>query len=483
MTILASALTLLVCQVPGSPAPAGGDVIRLDVGTELEGTIRKETDDYVEIELADGSVIGLDKKRAVAIVRSAVARASAADVRPSDALAKGPEDRWFTLHDGHGERVGWLHATVAPAEDGSLRIGEEWSFDGGDATTEVTRLEVVDADGRPRSCFYHERVRTAGAGESRVTSQRVVRGVVDAGRLEVVSRSTAGGPSATHQTYEFPDGARFPLEARAQLRRSGAPARAEITHRVFDPGSATWTSTTWEVGRQRAVEWNGSRIIVRELVEADGRGRNAEWLDGAAGTLRREINGPALVATAADQATATAARATAPARREPAFAADAAGKFAMWLPNPTWRFDAPAHGQLTARCDLHDASVSLVLLDQLRSEDLLETAADGVERWLRLLHPDLRVASRTATTTRRTPAIRIRADYERQSPGSSQRRVADVVVFELVDGMRVACCADAPRDVLPQLTEDIACILERIELHREGFAPTAQGPLSQQEKR
>ena len=64
-------LCLAVVAAPQEPetATADVDVIRLKIGTELAGRIVRETADYIELEMGEGNVVGLDKGRTVSILR------------------------------------------------------------------------------------------------------------------------------------------------------------------------------------------------------------------------------------------------------------------------------------------------------------------------------------------------------------------------------------------------------------------------------
>ncbi len=461
--MLATLLLFSLCQVSQA---VDADRIRLRNGTEIEGRIVKETASYVELEVGSGMVIGFEKSKAAAIVRAASARRAELPEAPSESADDRSVDQWFVLHDDRGKAVGWLHEH-SMREDGGLRISEEWRFTIEDRATEVTVLETLDAEGRPQTCFYHERVR---GREERVGAERVVRGVVLDGRLDVVSKSGGG---STRKSYAFPRNSRFPLELRTELR--GATSRRVAEFDVFDPRSAEWRRDTFDVGATRTIRQKGARSLVRVLTQRSAPAENVEWIDGAGACLRREVNGTSLVAVPTTESRARQLSTRRSDFCDPSLCAEAGETFALRLPNPMWSVGETKRGEVTARCEMFDATMSLVRLDQLGEQVMLDSAVDTVERWLRLAHPDVRFAPREHTQLRDAEAVRMRGGYEVARRGGSTRRVCEIVVFATKGGGYLSFCADAPRGVFDELEPDFERTLGRLELRREGFAPKLQG--------
>ena len=462
---------LAILALASPPQDPGGavDIVRLKVGGELAGQITTETGEYVELVLGDGTIVGLEKARTSAIIRAASAD------RPVVAPRFPARDRWLVLHDGDGRPVGWMHATIAQAADGATRIGEEWRFDDGERTVETTVLEVVGPKGEPRRAFCHERI--SGA-DGELSGERLVDAVVDDGRL-AVTRGTNRGRE--RREYDLADGTRFPLELREELRRRPAGTVAEETHLVFDPLREQFAQRRYELGRTRRVEMvPGSPIRVRVLTVSGPAGENQEWLDGGSEPIRSEIAGPALVAVpATSEADARSRGRPGAAPFPPAFRAEPGGAFGIWLPSPTWRVvDGERRGELAARSEVDHAGFALIAMPQLDASLGLASAADAVLRWLALSWQQLDVIERCEVSIRGAPAQRLRA-----------RALRDGVTYvELVvhvlrrDDTWLATCASAPRQAFDRLAPDFDWMVERIELCREGFAPTLQGPLAHQHR-
>ncbi len=458
--------------VPPATAPAR-DVIRLDIGTEIEGRIVQETSDYVEIELSPGTRVGFSKSRTVSIVRGSPPHPSA----DAPAVASDPEthrDDWSVLHDADGRVVGWLHGTVTRDEQQEIRISEEWRLEDGSGTTELTFLEVLDPEGAPKSCFYHERIRAKR--DDRVQSERIVRAIVDGNQLKV-RRQTSD--SNEQQTYDIPEGMRFPLELQESLRRRPAGSQGSETHVVFDPRESKFVRRTFDFGRVRRVAGSDGPTRVRVVTEATGNGENSEWLDAAAHVVRREINGPSLVAVPSTETEARRLFQRGDVEFPAAFRAEPGGRFGLWLPHPGWSFDADsADGTLSAHDPLDDAAVSVVRLDQLASDVLMPTAADALARWLALVQPGLHITSREQVRVRNVDATRFRATYDVVTEGRSRVFMLVADLFADPEGVWHAVCGCAPKETWPQVESDVDWIVEHVEIRRDGFAPELRGPLA-----
>jgi hypothetical protein len=483
--ILASVLAAVLA--PQQPATLRPDLVRLEVGTELEGRIVVETADYVEIELGPGTTVGLARSKIASIEHGDGPRSAAGNelgtVRADEApaVSRGrpalrARDDWHVLHDADGRSVGWMHATVQPDGDGGLRIGEEWQFGDGSGTVETTVLELLDADGRPVSAFSHARRR---GPDGRLSADRVVRASIDGGLLRVQTRSNQG---TEQRSYHVADGVRFPLELREELRGRPAGTLAREAFPVFDPLVEDFELQSFAVGGTRRLALGRDDASpVRVLTAQGARGENSEWLDASARPLRREIAGPALVAVrVADEAAAKAAAHAAKTAFPPAFRAEAGGRFGLWAASPAWQFvEAEQGGSITLRSALDDASLALIRLDHLAPDLGLQSAADAVLRWLQLGHRDLRVGARTVQRIRGTDAVRIRAGALR---GDGQAVELLVHVLQ-VEGAFFASCAAAPRAAFTRLEAEIEWMVERFELRREGFAPQRQGPFAPRPRR
>ena len=486
--ITAILLTLSV-QVPGSVGPSR-DIIRLKVGTEIEGSIVRETSEYVEVRLEGGMIVGLNKSKTTEIVRAVKApeqRAVQPDSRPAliaesvPNLASSPA-RWFVVHDDAGRAVGWFHESSRSetTAGGRRRFAEEWQFDGGDRVTELTLLETLDDSGRPETCFYHERVR-AKTGEREVLGERIVRGVVRGEVLEVQRRTLE---NSTSTTYPFPAESRFPLELRHELRQMTVATEVEFP--VFDPSVGEWSRHSFLAGGMRTVVLDGEKRRVRTLVRRRASQANIEWLDAASHSLRREINGTALVARPMTERAARDACASDEPTFEASLATEIEERFGLWMPNPMWKIQSQRIGEVYARCEAYNATMSLVALDPVLSAPagggtpMMPTVVDTVERWLRVAHPDIEFGAREQTRLRDRVAVRVRGTYAVRAEGRILDRVCDVVVGSCkpVKGQEttyLAFCADCPKGAVGELAADFERALSSLELRPEGIAVSGGG--------
>lgn len=472
MVLIATTLLLGLCQAPQSPPQEPGrppteDVIILKAGERLAGRIVRETPDYLEVRMGTGTVVGFDKSRVLRITR---ASASKSGTTKPPALTN--RDNWFLLHNGRGEVVGHLHGSVVRTDDGFYRVGEEWHFRQKTGDTEITLVEVLDDQLHPRSCFYHER--KLAPQSRRLVKERLVHGVVEGDRF-VVQRRTLGGNEKVR--YRLQDGMRFPLSLAEEARQRPTLLVDDTSYSLFDPRIDEFVRCNVSCEPRRKVEWQGRPLYVRELTIKTGSTTNVEWLDGAHATIRREINGQALVAVPTIEDIAQRRRVRVHAGFASALVSDVEAGLALWLPNPTWR-SLPSNGsQVRIEAPLYGATAVLMELDQIDSRLELDSAADAVLRWLRLsLGQDLRVLDRSKETLRGRPSIKIDAAYRVPHKGKVEHLRARVHVFR-VRGHYVTLCCTAPTSLYQQLQRDYQRICESVELTSDDFEPKPQGPL------
>ncbi|MBI5853420.1 MAG: hypothetical protein HZB39_20615 [Planctomycetes bacterium] len=465
--ILAASFALLESTPPQQATDAAAnDVVRLKVGTELAGRITAQTDDFVMIEIGPGNVVGFALDQVEAIVRGASAVRATPELPPALHWFR-ERDEWFVLHDAAGRGVGTLHETAARDADGSVRLGEEWRFHHKDGVTDITRLEVVGTDGAPVSAFARER---SIDRNERLTDERVVQGSIAAGQIAVTVRSLRGEERKSH---DFGPRTRLPLELRAALRARPGGEPAVENHAVFDVQGARFASEAWSSGAFRRIPGpSGDAIRARWLATPSG----SEWLDAAGATLRREVNGPALVAVPCSAADAS--RRSQSDRFPKALVAEPGGTFAMWLPSTVWSFQPnETPGQISALDAIDEAGVSLVRFDHLDSALALPSATDAVLRWLALVQPGFRVLDRSTVTLRGAHATRVRAAFDGrdQITGGPQQYETLVHVVRAGDTW-FAACGTAPRTHFAQVEPDLVWIAERFELAAEGFSAEPAGP-------
>jgi hypothetical protein len=474
-----NALLLLLsccCQDPPPPptAPSSLDVVELKNGDRLEGRVTAQLDGYVEVQLGAGAVIGVSMAQVAAVHRGAGA--------PANAVVPGlaPADAWFVLHDARGAAVGWLHAAVTTADDGGFTISEEYEFQDGLRRYQVTSLCSADASWSPRSSYFRERVSEPVLGlaglpadvtgnADRIVDERIVEATCRGDRLHVVRLDRAG---RAEREFELVAGLTFPLLARARAKATGA---AMPDTPLFDPATEEMVVRSFDGSRLRRVAFDGKALQVTELVESSATGRNSEWLDASMRTVRRELAGPSLVAMPSD---ADSVRfAVAGAAIPSSIVADAEGAFGLWVPNPAWlpRDGMPA-GQIVLACEAHAASVALARLDHLEPGTPLQTAADAVANWFRLLHPDLVVEGRESVTLRDRTIVRLLASGR---PGPARvRATVDVIPHR---GHYLVLVCRAPALAWDELAADFEFLQRSVEVEPQALAPKLQGPVAERQ--
>lgn len=487
--IAAAALALFPLQVPpqnpkpiqkptgaravqSAEASSKRDVIHLVGGEVITGTILKQRGNYIEVRLDEGTVVGFERSRVTSI-----GKANAGAETEQQPMLAG-RDQWFLLHDAAGRSAGFMHGLVQNLEGGGVRVTEEWFFTtGGQGRTQVTILEEADAELRPTKSFYHERVLSAA---DRLVAERLLDAKVAGPKLVVQRRSLKG---RSRQEYPFAVTTRFPLLYREQLRQEGERELIATRQQIFDARDGAFRN--WKVAGvpRRKVEWEGRKMTVRELKFERGGAPNTEWIDGEGRTLRREVNGAALVAVATtEQRARRAVVRPGPSGQPGAVAATASGRRAVWLPNPLWRVHRRGADSVVVRAPLYQAEATLIELDAVPRDVQLESAADTLVRWLRLtLGQDLVVRSRTRTQVQRAPAMRISCNWSIDRQGESRPWKGVCHLFR-VDGRYVALLCTAPRVGFPGLEGDFRRILDSVQNDPQDIQPVAQGPFAKPQK-
>jgi hypothetical protein len=474
MTLLATAVFAcqLLAAVPQNP-PQALDVIELKNGDTLEGRITTEIDGYLELELQAGAVLGLSSAQIAAVRRGVV------PVKPASAMVL-PRGEWFVLHDATGQAVGWLQSSVTQRADGGFTVNEEYEFQHGVRRYQVTAQATADVQGTATRSYYRERIcepilstlhlpGTDSGAHERVVDERIVEAVVRGERLAVHHLDRTG---RRERDLGWPAGASFPLLVRTLTRASG---KATGPATLFDPATEEFVVRSYDGSRQRAVVLGGKTVQVTEVAETTATGRNAEWIDATARTVRRELAGPALVAMpsrpGSDRFVVTPTIAS-------AIAAEAGGTFGLWVPNPAWvvRDDMPA-GQVLIANAAHDAGVSLTRIDHLEASTPLDAAADAIANWFALLHPELTVRDRSLVQVRDRTAVRLTANG-RSGEGAS-RAVLDVIPHQ---GHFLVLACIAPASAWEELATDFEFFARSIELEAQSLTPKLQGPLASRKK-
>ncbi len=468
---------LLACQDPSPPpqVPATArDVIHLKNGDTIEGRITASIDGYLEVEIEAGATIGLAGNQVASIKRGAAAAA------PSAAIDRRTE--WFVLHDASGQAVGWLSVVVTPRADGGFTANEEYEFQNGARRYQVTTQASADAQLQPTSCYYRERVTEPVLGsltlfsadraglQERIVDERIVEATRRGERL-LVQRLDKNGRSERDLPWTADHN--FPLLARTLARARGA---ATTTLALFDPATEELVQRSYDGSLRRAVVIDGKSVQVTEVAETGATGRNAEWVDASARTLRRELAGPALVAVPSSASSARLAVGSSTIAS--AIATEATGAFGLWVPNPAWLARAPMPaGQVALACEAHGASVHLSRLDHLEADTSLSVAADAVTSWFRLLQPQLSVTAREETTVRDRASVRLTA--KGRSQGVDTTATLDVIAHQ---GRFLVLTCVAPAAAWDELAADFVFLRRTVELDARALQPELQGPIAQRER-
>ncbi|MEZ5963413.1 MAG: hypothetical protein R3F56_06155 [Planctomycetota bacterium] len=479
-TLILALLTLWpACQdpQPASPPPpssAPGDVVVLQSGEELAGTVLVDTSTYLEIRVGSDTIVGVPRsdvrevRRGVAPVPAGPAPSAPEPEVAPDTLAS--RDDWFVLHDGEGRCVGTVHSVLRPGEEGGLRLAREWEFVADNRRTQITEFETLRCDGTPTACFYHER--TLHLGEREPRDERLVRGEYDGATLQLVRTSVRG---SERTDYRVGKGLAFPLLLREQLRQHPARLGFSGTRVVYDASRDELRQVSFASGERRRVELDGQAVEVREVRIGDGARGNVTWIDGAGREVRFEVNGAALVGVASKKDVATALVASHARSFPAAVLREAQARFSLWLPNPVWRFDEEqTAGQVTAQAPLYDASVSAMVLDQLSPGAHLGMAADTVERLLRVVCRDFKVRTRETTEVRRQNGMLVQGTYARVDRGRSVRCEVTVLVLRAPDDAFLALCFAAPAAEVDVLRPDFDRMVETLELDPAQVAAEAR---------
>jgi hypothetical protein len=475
---MTSFLPVLLAVLPlvQDPAPLPTvDVIVLSSGEELRGAILVDTPTYLEIKVGSDTTIGIERSNVAQVRRGeaaavAPARAAAPEDEAVPASLLAARDEWFVLHDGEGRCVGTLHASLRIGDAQEIKLAEEWDFATARGRTQVTQLETLRADGTPATCFYHERSQVEGERVPR--DERLLRGSLSDGTWKVVRTTLRGSEQSEHAVGKA---FALPLFLREVLRQRPGLVGSAGTRVLYDPARDELQQVAFVADQRRRAEIEGRVLDVRQTEIGSGARRSAEWIDGSGRVVRREVNGPALVAMRAGQDVARAMVDRQAKAYPAAVLREAEGRFSLWLPSPVWRFDAEqTPGQVTAHAKLEAASVSALILDQLAPDSLLHTAGDAVERWLRVVCRDFKLAGRRLVTARGAAALMLEGSY--QGPLGERRARFDtsVLILHTPDAGFLALCFTAPANDYDTLRADFERMADSLEVHPAAVAAEAR---------
>lgn len=268
------------------------DRIVLHNGAVLEGEILSETADSIEIRIGEGQVVGVAKKSAKEIFRDPNrSKSPAPRETPSDASKVFLGEERFLVEDREGRTVAALRLLARREETSESRpqpgfvLEEHWLFPEAKETLRVSWIETLSEDLSPRELLYREETGVAG---KLVLAKRAGE------RLEI---EISGGPEKRKLTLPWDADCRFPLAARAQWRDQAQRATGEQSLSIFDPRLLAFDRRRVVFGERRAIEWQGEeKMVFFFRATSESGGAWEDWIDARHGLLRRECNGPDLVA-------------------------------------------------------------------------------------------------------------------------------------------------------------------------------------------
>ncbi len=264
----------------------GQDVVRLNTGAVLEGTIIEEADEFVVIAFAGGSMqLRRSQISEITIGPDAVGGDAASSLRALSRF-QDHEDFHFLYRDGKrvGYRTLFLRRELRDGTPG-YTLTDRMVFvaaPGGDADVDLTTVEFVDADLEPRG--FEHRMSSGRSG-------RVVKGRRDG--LTLRTRDDRGG-RLYEGTALLRPGTQFPGMLLRRLAGEPPTTTTDRPHQVFRPRDMTFAEVTVDRvperitlrGRVRDVLVFRRRAGPRELVT---------WFDMSGHVVREELGTTHLV--------------------------------------------------------------------------------------------------------------------------------------------------------------------------------------------
>jgi hypothetical protein len=283
-------VVLLVFCVLAASSPAQDDRVKLKSGAEFVGRIVSEQGGVLKLSFP-GGVVDLRAETIAEIVRGGRDPAAEADAAVLAGLNRLPDgDDWFFLYRD-GVRTGWRHVKrsreIRDGVAGYLRTDRRvfTKREGGAAEVDVSAVEFVDADLRPRAA-----ARRLSSGQT----ARTTEGRIEDGRLTLTERVGADRGSK-----------RAPCDAATELpgflyeRMAREPRREAAAVRVFDPSVLDFAEVS--VSRSlRRVSIGGRVLDVVVLKRRRGAETAESWFDLYGRPVREELQGTRLVAVRAD---------------------------------------------------------------------------------------------------------------------------------------------------------------------------------------
>jgi len=312
------------------------DKIKLKNGSVLEGRILTETENTLTVRIGPGQVVELEKRVVANYARVSRGRASESE---SASGALRARNEWFRLKSVEGKIIGTLHMIVRRGDANGYHVEEQWSFVDSGSRTLVSRIETVDSELRPKTCFYRE-AELPSNENGRVRKERLLRGEVNGNRLEL---SIFDGKTKEKREVVFQPGNLFPLIVDEMLRSGEARGAHSYHASIYDPMEGLFELRRYELAERVEVPKTlfGEKAVhpgYARLIERNTGGRiYRQWISAEGKILLMEVNGIHLVAEPIDRdfavRLAKPAKIVAPASYQNFAGVD------VYLPRATWRFD------------------------------------------------------------------------------------------------------------------------------------------------
>ena len=280
---VACAFTLLLAL---SAVGSAQDVVRLNTGAVLEGRIIEETDDFVVIAFAGGSM-QLQRSQ-ISEIKSGPEAAEEGTAASLRALSRFRDHEGFHFLYRDGKRAGYRTLVVRrEVGDGipGYSLTDRMVFvasPGGEVDVDLTTVEFVDADLAPRA--FEHRMSSGRSG-------RLVRGRRDG--LILRTRDERGGRLYEGTAVVRP-GVQFPGMLLRRLAGEPPTGATDRPYHVFRPRDVDFA----EVGVDRCTERITLRGKVRDVLvlrRREGARELVAWLDMSGHVIREEIGTPHLV--------------------------------------------------------------------------------------------------------------------------------------------------------------------------------------------
>lgn len=431
---------------------AAEDVVLLENGREIRGTVVEDEPGHVKVDLGFGTMTF--RRSQVREVRRAKADPAAGPAEPgasSDLAARRVESAVLYVK---GERRGTRSFRAVSLPDGWSFHEEVRLFDAkGGIAREVRTDERADLQLRPMSFRVRE---TDGVAEHRTVTGEVVAGLLHLSLWKDGLRSRSDVP--------LPEDARFPFAARELFLRDAKALGGKLDLQVWDTRDGALRAFRYREGGARPLRMEGQSVDARLVLRWRGEVAEREWLGPDGTSAVAEVDGADTVAIAATRAaverlrTGDAEAVTGPDSAARTTYADKVRGFRIGKPDPTWTFEKPPAGAATLLVVANEplfASVDVMLDPAATARTKTTDAAEALQRACRLAAPDFRIVRDGYDDHEGVTVYRMEATAT--TKGERTRTLGRVMVK---DGRAWRLLAACPEKVFEALRPDLEKVLD-----------------------